>query len=93
MSDGQQLHAVVRGRVQGVGFRYTTLRRAHALGLVGWVANRGDGAVEVVAEGARPALDTFLEFLHVGPPAADVHDVALQWTTATGEFRTFDVRS
>lgn len=88
-----RLHAVVRGRVQGVGFRYTTVRRALSLGLVGWTANRADGSVEVVAEGDRDALDVFLEFLHVGPPAADVREVELQWAAASGEFRTFDVRS
>lgn len=92
MSAPDRLHAVVRGRVQGVGFRYTTLRRALSLGLVGWVANRHDGSVEVVAEGERAALDTFLEFLHIGPPAAEVREVDLQWTTASGEFKTFGVR-
>jgi acylphosphatase len=92
MSAPDRLHAVVRGRVQGVGFRYTTLRRALSLGIVGWVANRHDGSVEVVAEGRRAALDTFLDFLHIGPPAADVREVDLQWTTASGEFKTFGVR-
>ena len=92
MSAPNRLHAVVRGRVQGVGFRYTMLRRALSLGLVGWVANRHDGSVEVVAEGQRTALDTFLDFLHIGPPAADVREVDLQWTTASGEFKTFGVR-
>lgn len=93
MSAPERLHAIVRGHVQGVGFRYTTLRRALALGLVGWVANRSDGAVEVVAEGERAVLDTFLHFLHTGPPAAEVHEVDLRWANASGEFRTFGVHS
>ena len=92
MSAPARLRAVVRGRVQGVGFRYCTLRRAVALQVHGWVANRGDGSVEVVAEGGRAALDTLLDFLHRGPPAADVHEVELRWEIAVGEFDGFSVR-
>jgi hypothetical protein len=47
-----RLHAVVHGRVQGVGFRYFVMREARALGLSGWVRNQADGSVEVEAEGA-----------------------------------------
>ena len=87
-----RLHAVVRGRVQGVNFRYFTLRTAQQLGLTGWVANRRNGTVEVVAEGSRQALRRLVSFLQHGPPAAAVQRVDDQWTAATREFDAFQVR-
>lgn len=65
----------VSGRVQGVGFRHWTVRRASALGLTGWVRNRRDGRVEVLAYGDKGALDTLERDLAGGPPAADVAGV------------------
>jgi acylphosphatase len=87
-----RLHAVVHGRVQGVNFRYYTIRTAHRLDLTGWVANRWDGAVETVAEGRREALDEFLQFLHRGSPSAMVQQVDATWETPTGQFRHFGAR-
>lgn len=87
-----RLHAIVHGRVQGVSFRYYTLNRATELGLAGYVRNRGDGGVEVVAEGPRSALDQLLSFLRAGPRAAFVTEVETSWTTATGAFSRFEVR-
>ncbi|MCC7358215.1 MAG: acylphosphatase [Anaerolineales bacterium] len=92
VSDRQQLHASIRGRVQGVNFRSATQRAAARLHLTGWVCNRPDGSVEVVAEGARPALDELAAFLHMGPPAAAVREVALDWQPATGALTAFEVR-
>lgn len=66
------IHAVVIGRVQGVGFRYSTQRRAAALGLVGWVRNRPEGSVEVWAQGNPHDVDRLVAFLRDGPPAAGV---------------------
>lgn len=88
----ERLYAVVAGTVQGVGFRYSTLDVARRLGLFGWVRNRPDGAVEVVAEGQRPALERLLEFLHRGPSGASVTHVNASWVEATGEFKAFGVR-
>jgi acylphosphatase len=87
-----RLHAVIEGRVQGVFFRATTQREAIARGLSGWVRNRWDGSVEVVAEGQRPALESFEIFLHQGPPSAQVSHVAVTYSAATGEFSGFRVR-
>jgi len=87
-----RLHAVVEGRVQGVNFRYYTVRTARRLGLTGWVANRWDGTVEAVAEGPRAALEALLNFLHEGPPAARVTRVNVRWEQPTGEFTNFTVR-
>lgn len=91
-SDVGRLHAVVEGRVQGVNFRYYTVRTARRLGLTGWVANRWDGTVETVAEGRREALEEFLAFLHRGSPAAVVLRVNARWEQPTGEFDDFKVR-
>ncbi len=87
----QQLNAVVHGRVQGVSFRYYTLQRANELGLVGWVSNRYDRTVEVVAEGPRPALEQLLAALWQGPMAATVTDVEVHWMIATGRYDHFEI--
>lgn len=86
-----RLHATVTGVVQGVNFRYYTMRRARQLGLRGWVANRRDGKVETVAEGPQSSLIEFLEFLHQGPPAAFVSQVTTRWEEASGEFSGFGI--
>jgi acylphosphatase len=88
----ERLHAIVEGSVQGVNFRYYTSRRARSLGLTGWVANRADGSVEVVAEGERADLEKLLDFLHDGPPSAMVSRVTGQWQAAHGEFDDFSIR-
>ena len=79
-----RLHAVVHGDVQGVGFRYFVQRRAEEMGLAGWVRNRPDGGVEVVAEGSRTALRRLLELLGKGPGLADVDRVDAEWGKETG---------
>lgn len=87
-----RLHAVVHGRVQGVNFRYYTVRTAQRLGLTGWVANRWDSTVETVAEGRRETLNEFRAFLRRGSPSAFVQRVDDKWETPTGEFERFGVR-
>jgi acylphosphatase len=88
-----RIHAIVEGRVQGVGFRYFVIDTAVALGLTGWVRNRWDGSVEALAEGPRPSLERFLQALHVGPRAASVTTVTPEWSAPTGEWVGFSVRS
>lgn len=70
-----RLHAVVRGRVQGVGFRWFVREAARALDLAGHVLNRADGAVEVEAEGTEDAIARLRRELEIGPPGAQVDDV------------------
>ena len=91
--DEARLEAHVHGRVQGVGFRYFVLEEAARLRLTGWVANDRDGAVSLIAEGPRPVLDELLALLRNGPPAARVDRVDTVWSSATGEFTRFGVRS
>ena len=91
--DRQTLRALVRGRVQGVGFRYFVLELATALGLVGFARNLSNGStVEVVAEGPLPALESLLDALRRGPALAYVEHVDVSWATATGEHKRFRVR-
>ncbi len=87
-----RLQARVYGRVQGVNFRYYTQVEANRLNLTGWVANRFDGTVQVVAEGDRADLERLLNFLHRGSPSARVDRVEATWHAATGEFDRFRVR-
>ena len=69
------VRAVVRGAVQGVGFREAAVRRARELGALGWVRNEGDGTVRVHAEGSEEAVAAMLAFLEEGPAAARLEAV------------------
>ncbi len=86
---------VVRGRVQGVGFRYFVIREASRLSLTGWTRNLPDGGVEVLASGEDAALDALHRRLGEGPPAARVTEVEVS-TAPPGEdleaLDGFDVR-
>lgn len=82
---------VVRGRVQGVGYRYFALKEAEALGLTGFARNAADGSVEVVAEGNDEALRRFAERLHEGPAFATVEGVEASSVGERGDSR-FEVR-
>jgi acylphosphatase len=66
---------LVRGRVQGVGFRWFVEREAHMLGIAGWVRNNSDGSVEVLAMGTRDQLLGLRSRLRQGPRAARVDEV------------------
>jgi acylphosphatase len=66
---------VIRGRVQGVGFRWFVEREAHMLGVAGWVRNNHDGSVEVLAMGTRDQILGLRSRLQQGPRAARVDDV------------------
>ena len=87
-----RLRVHLEGRVQGVGFRFFVQHTASALGLTGWVRNRWDGSVEVLAEGPRPSLDRLLAALRQGPRGAMVTDCQVSWEEGSGEFAYFSVR-
>jgi acylphosphatase len=93
VEDLVRLEAVVRGRVQGVGFRYHIVREARRLGLAGWVANEHDGSVRTVVEGPSDALDRMEHLLRTGPPGSFVEAVSLVRMPATGRFDGFAVRA
>jgi acylphosphatase len=90
-NENKRLAAQVIGRVQGVGFRYATIREASRLGLTGYVANMADGSVQVVAEGPEHALGKLLKWLKHGPAPAHVSQVRHQYQAYTGEFKRFNL--
>ena len=87
-----RLKAVIRGEVQGVGFRWAVQRKAGELGLTGYAENLPDGSVRVEAEGTSDRLDQLEAFLHQGPRWAEVSSVDSQRSPATGDFQTFEAR-
>lgn len=86
-----RMRLVIEGRVQGVWFRDSTRREANNLGVFGWVRNRPDGTVEVLAEGPEDQIKKLVSWCHHGPPAADVHRVQKTGEEWQGEFKSFDI--
>jgi acylphosphatase len=74
-TDVQTRKFIVRGRVQGVGFRWFVEREARALGISGWVRNNSDGSVEVLASGTQEQLFGLRSRLQQGPRASRVDNV------------------
>ena len=88
----ERAHVVFVGRVQGVGFRYTTVGLAASYAVTGSVQNLRDGSVELVAEGERTEVEAFLRAV-TDRMGGYIHDATVTWARATGEFEDFDVRS
>jgi acylphosphatase len=82
---------LIEGRVQGVGFRYSTRKEAQRRGVNGWVRNRRDGAVEVECEGDKQDVDSFLKWLRQGPPGARVTDFNTKPIPYRGTYKGFNV--
>ena len=85
----KQVHLFVRGRVQGVFFRASTQREARRLGLTGWVKNRVDGTIEVLAEGEEEEIKELIGWANRGPGAARVDGVDVRWRSYTGQHADF----
>ena len=81
----------VKGRVQGVGYRAFAARVATQRGLCGGVRNLDDGRVELEVEGPKDQILILIEDLKVGPPAARVTAVHVEWSPGTGRFSDFQV--
>ena len=81
----------VRGKVQGVFFRYSAKLEANRLGLTGWIRNCEDGDVQAIVEGPRKQVVEFVAWCRVGPPGAMVSEVLVNETPATGSFSAFRV--
>lgn len=88
----ERVKIIVHGRVHGVFYRAQTVDKAMDLNLKGWVKNRDDGKVEVVAEGERLDLEKLTEWCKKGPQNAVVTDTEIYWEPFTGEFRNFTVK-
>ncbi|MBI5619897.1 acylphosphatase [Candidatus Gottesmanbacteria bacterium] len=87
----QRVRLIISGDVVGVGYRAWALRAAQSKGLVGWVKNRQDRTVELVAEGPRQDLEELVKQCQHGPEVAWVEKVDAEWGKATGEFMGFAV--
>lgn len=83
---------IVKGRVQGVSFRYYTSRTATQHRVTGWVRNLPDGSVEACLEGEEAEVRAVVEWCHKGPSLAEVDEVIESRESYTGEFNDFSVR-
>lgn len=87
----KRVHCIISGDVVGVGYRAWVLRQAKALGLVGWVKNRDDKTVELMAEGNPSDLKELLSRCRRGPDVAWVEHIKMKWLPVSGEFFDFAV--
>lgn len=87
----KRVHLIISGDVQGVGFRAWVLGQAQDLKVTGWVKNREDGAVEIVAEGDRNNLVEFAKRCRNGTELARVKKVETEWHEVRNEFLQFEV--
>ena len=87
-----RVRLIIYGRVQGVWFRDSTRREALMLELCGWIKNRPDGSVEVLAEGPEENVEKLIKYCHQGPAHAQVSNVDEIREEWMGEFISFDIR-
>lgn len=84
------VHVFISGKVQGVGYRYSTVQEAQRLEIKGWVRNCLDGRVEAIFEGTEPQIEEMLQWCHQGPKTAKVTDVIVE-TIETKLYLDFEV--
>ena len=89
--DKKRVRLIIQGKVQGVFFRASTKDKATELGLSGFVRNREDGAVEVVAEGDQEKLQELVDWSRIGPDLATVSTVQLDWQSYRSQFEEFTI--
>ena len=87
----KQIQMRVHGRVQGVFFRASAQREAKRLGLTGYVRNRNDSSVELVAEGEETGIKDLIAWAQSGPSAARVDKVDIRWRSFAGDFYDFRI--
>ncbi len=85
------VHIIIKGNVQGVSFRYFTLKQAQELNLFGWVQNKPNGTVEVDAQGDKINLERFIKILQQGPSFSRVDDVTLNWEHPKKDYTDFAI--
>ena len=90
MSETVTRRLMVRGRVQGVGYRFSMVEAAERLGVTGWVRNRADGSVEAIVQGTPGAVDAVIAWAQKGPRSAVVQSVEVE--DAEGHFVSFESR-
>jgi len=85
------VHIIVKGMVQGVGFRYFVSHTANRLGLTGTVRNLYNGNVEIYSEGDRSIIEEFIKLVKVGPRFSNVTDLVIEWKEYTGKYKSFEI--
>ncbi|OGC62634.1 hypothetical protein A3J33_01725 [candidate division WWE3 bacterium RIFCSPLOWO2_02_FULL_53_10] len=85
-------HLKIHGKVQNVGFRFYTHRKASAAGLTGWIKNAGETQVEIVFEGDKKKIEECIDSCSRGPLFSQVGKIEVEWDKPTGEFKRFEVR-
>ncbi len=90
-SHAERWDITFRGDVQGVGFRYTTVRIAETYRVTGWVRNERDGSVRCIVEGALEELERFITAVE-GAMGGCIREKSIARSAGTGEFRGFEIR-
>ena len=88
----RSVYLVISGRVQGVGFRYFALHKALEFQIAGWVQNAPDGKVEIEAEGKAGDIDTFIDWMKIGPSRAMIRSVSVSDISPPRNFTNFTIR-
>ncbi len=91
MDELKCVHILVDGVVQGVGFRFFVQHQAMAIGLTGWVRNRSDDRVEILAQGSETELQHLIALVRVGPSSATVTDLEIEWSRPSTSFQRFSI--
>jgi acylphosphatase len=86
----ETVSVLVTGKVQGVGYRFSAVRRAHMIGVGGWVRNNDDGSVQAVVQGTPDQVDQMLEWMRQGPPHARVVELATERIFSDRRFASFE---
>ena len=92
MKINSRAEIIVKGLVQGVGFRYFVYRKATELNLTGYVKNQIDGSVLTVVEGEKSNIEVLFNTLKIGPMYADVRDIKIAWSSFSSEYSSFEIR-
>ena len=91
MSNNKQtaVNIIIKGKVQGVGYRYFTLKKAQELHIIGWVKNQSDGTVALFGQGNKRNLELLIAILKQGPSFSKVDEVIVNWEHAQAEYIDF----
>lgn len=92
MNEFVSAHILVKGLVQGIGYRYFVRRVAQELNLTGWVRNLPDADVEVIVEGEKGKIKNFITKLQSGHPWAKVDFTDIKWNSYTGKYNSFEIK-
>ncbi|MFA5615123.1 MAG: acylphosphatase [Methanoculleus sp.] len=87
-----QYRIIIQGRVQGVGFRHFALRTAKSLGIKGFVQNKADGSVFILAESSKPAFELFCDILRQGNSYSQVRHIEIEEMEVTDIYHDFEIR-